>query len=373
MLKAVCLENEVKIFLKNTVSDVKNKEYSKYLNKNRLILIIGILLIIVMFFVSVNAGAAKINFKDVILGILGQADNKTNMILKNMRLPRVISGVVVGFGLGIAGCITQNVLRNPLASPSTLGITNAAAFGANFSIIFLNSAKVLTSEKGNVQVASPYSIIFWALFFSLSTAALIVFMAKRFDFSPASIILSGVAISSLFAAATMIVQYFAQDSMQVASVVFWTFGDLGRASWQGVYILSVIVVISFIYFYLNKWEYNAMDAGDDVAKSLGVNTNRVRTLGMFFSSLITAVSISFLGIIGFVGLIAPQIMFRVIGNNKKFLIPAAGVMGSLILLVSDTFARTILNPRILPVGAVTSFLGAPLFMYILIKTKRRGI
>ena len=130
MLKAVCLENEVKIFLKNTVSDVKNKEYSKYLNRNRLILIIGILLIIVMFFVSVNAGAAKINFKDVILGILGQADNKTNMILKNMRLPRVISGVVVGFGLGIAGCITQNVLRNPLASPSTLGITNAAAFGA---------------------------------------------------------------------------------------------------------------------------------------------------------------------------------------------------------------------------------------------------
>ena len=195
---------------------------------------------------------------------------------------------------------------------------------------------------------------------------LILVLARLRGFSPESVVLSGVAFGSLFAAGSTLVQYFAED-IQVAAMVFWTFGDLGRISWQEVVILSLITTFGYFYFLFHRWDYNALDSGEDSAKGLGVNVDQIRFRSMLVASLVTAVAVSFMGIIGFVGLIAPQMMRRVLGVDHRFLIPASAITGAALLLFADTLARTIISPVVLPVGAITSFFGAPLFLLILAK------
>lgn len=205
---------------------------------------------------------------------------------------------------------------------------------------------------------------------SIVATIIILVLAKFRNFLPEAIVLAGVALGSLFSAATTIIQYFAQD-VQIAAAVFWSFGDLGRVSWSELIILSFVIGVSLIYFMIRRWDYNALDSGEESAKSLGVNVERVRFESMFISSLITAVCVSFLGIIGFVGLIGPQIMRRIIGGDHRHLIPAAALMGANLILLSDTLARTIISPVVLPVGAITSFLGAPMFLYLLIRGSKK--
>ena len=255
----------------------------------------------------------------------------------------------------------------PLASPATLGISNAAAFGANVAIILLGAGNVLSTGVGKVAISNPYIVTIMALGFALGATGFILALSMLRRFSPESIILAGVAISSLFAAGTMIIQYFAKDTTSVAAVVFWTFGDLGRVCGHEIRIMSAVIALCLIYFIFHKWEYNAIDAGEDSAKSLGVNIERIRLTSMFAAALIAAVCVSFLGMIAFVGLVAPQITKRIIGNDNRFLIIGSAFMGILILLLSDTLARVVLNPQTLPVGAVTAFLGGPMFLYLLIK------
>lgn len=322
---------------------------------------------IIMAFGAINAGAAKLEAAQIIKALAGVGDDKASMVVKGIRLPRVVSGILSGTGLAVAGCVMQNNLRNPLASPSTLGISNAAAFGANVAIILFGAGSVLSTGVGEVVISNPYSVTVVALIFSLLATAVILGLSKLRRFSPESIVLSGVALSSLFSAGTMIIQYFAADTTKVAAVIFWTFGDLGRASWKEISIMSVVVTVSILYFTARRWDYNAIDGGEETAKSLGVDIDRVRLEGMFVSSVVSAVCVSFLGMIGFVGLVAPHIAKRILGNDKRFLIPGSALMGALILLLSDTMARVLLSPRTLPVGAVTSFLGAPLFLYLLMK------
>jgi iron complex transport system permease protein len=290
----------------------------------------------------------------------------SDIIVWNIRLPRVIAGIVAGAGLAVAGCVMQTCLRNPLASPSTLGISNAAAFGANLAIVFFGAGTIHSNTNDAVFINNPYSVTLSAFAFSMLAMMLILFMARLRGFSPESVVLAGVAFGSLFSAGSTLIQYFAQD-VQVAAMVFWTFGDLGRVSWQEVAILSALVVVALLYFLLHRWDYNALENGEDTARSLGVNVDGIRFGGLLAASLITAVSVSFMGIIGFVGLISPQIMRRVLGNDHRFLIPASAVVGAALLLFSDTLARTMISPIVLPVGAITSFFGAPLFLFLLAK------
>jgi len=345
----------------------ENSLYQKHIIRKKLIIMILFIATIVAFFLAINAGASNIKPKDVILAIFGLGDVKSISIVRNIRMPRVLSGILAGAGLSVAGCIMQNNLRNPLASPSTLGVSSAAAFGANVAIILLGAGSIVSTGLGEIQISNPYIVTICAMFFSLISTLLIITLAKIGFFSTQSIILAGASLSALFSAGTMIIQYFSGDTTKVAAVIFWTFGDLGRTSWNEITIMSFLIIIAMAYFIFRRWDYNALDAGDGTAKSLGVNVEKTRLGGMLIASIITSVTVSFLGIISFIGLICPQITKRLIGSDNRYLIPASAIMGSLILLVSDTLARTIIAPQILPVGAVTSFLGAPLFLYFLIK------
>jgi len=326
-----------------------------------------VILTIALAVIAINAGAANTNPLQVLRVLLGMETTGTSsIVIWNIRLPRVIAGIVAGAGLGVAGCVMQTNLRNPLASPSTLGISNAAAFGANLGIVLFGAGTVQSNTHDAVFIENPYIVTLSAFAFSILAMMMILALARLRGFSPESVVLSGVAFGSLFTAGSTLLQYFAED-VQVAAMVFWTFGDLGRISWQEVAILAAVIATAFIYFQFQRWNYNALDSGEDAAKSLGVHVERVRFGAMFAASLVTAVAVSFMGIIGFIGLIAPQMMRRVLGVDHRFLIPASAASGAALLLFSDTLARTMISPVILPVGAITSFFGAPLFLFLLAK------
>ena len=219
---------------------------------------------------------------------------------------------------------------------------------------------------GAAAVSHPYVVTGCAFACSLGAVALILTLSKLRGFSPESVVLAGTALGSLFTAGTTILQYFG-DETGIAAALFWTFGDLGRVSWGENGVMAVVVGAALVYFLFTRWDYNALANGEELARSLGVNAGRVRLLGLLLSSLLTAVTVAFLGMIGFIGLIAPQIMKRVGGSDHRFLIPASALLGAAVLLLADTAARSVISPVVLPVGAVTSLLGAPLFFYLLLR------
>ncbi|AIS52896.1 ABC-type Fe3+-siderophore transport system, permease component [Thermoanaerobacter kivui] len=344
------------------------ESYNRYIKRKVFIILLTALLTLILSIYAINAGSAGLSVYDVIKTLLGQGEERFRIIIWNIRMPRILSAIVAGIGLSVAGCVTQSILRNPLASPFTLGISQGAAFGAAVAIIVFGAGS--TTNPDSVIINNPYLVVFFAFLGSMGSTIVVLMLAKRFRVTPEAMVLAGVALGSLFSAGTTILQYFADD-VKLASVVFWTFGDIGRASWKELGIMSAVIGISLIYFMFNRWNYNALDSGEETAKGLGVDVEKVRLLGMFMASLIASVITSFVGIIGFIGLIGPHIMRRLIGGDHRFLIPASSVIGGLILLASDTLGRTIISPIVLPVGAITSFLGAPVFLYVLSRGYRR--
>jgi len=346
-------------------------DYRRYIGvKITLVCLTGGLLALALV-ISISLGAANIPVADVARTLMGWAVSKRfDVIVWNIRLPQALASVVAGAGLSVAGAVMQSVLRNSLGSPLTLGISHAAAFGAAFAVMILGGGIMGSSNTGAVNVTHPYLTTGIAFAFSLGTAAIIVSMSRLRGSSPEIMILTGVALNALFTAGTMFLQFFADD-VQLAAMVFWTFGDTARASWSELGLMTVVTVATSVYFLLNGWNYNAIDAGDETAKGLGVRVDRVRFVGMLLASMLTAVIIAFLGIIGFVGLVVPHMVRRVIGSDHRFLLPCTILAGGLLLLASDTAARLILAPHMLPVSVLTAFMCAPVFIYLIIRGQRR--
>ena len=354
-----------------TAADSFREPYASYTRRKAAVIAGVAAATIVLGIFSMTLGSAGVSPLDVLKALLGKADQRTAQIVLHIRLVRVLAAVVAGAGLSLAGCVMQSVLLNPLASDYTLGVSQGAAFGAALAIVGMGAGSVQSTGADAVLIRNPYLVTVAAFAGAISATLAILLLARYKGISPEAMILAGIAFGSLFSAGTVITQYFAND-VQVASIVFWTFGDIGRASWQELAIMSAVTVPVAAYFILNRWNYNALQSGDDTAKSLGVNVGRVRMAGMFLASLVTAVAVSFLGIIAFVGLVSPHLMRRIIGGDYRYLVPGSCAMGALLLLASDTLSRTMIAPIVLPVGAITSFMGAPLFLYLLAKGYRRA-
>ena len=345
----------------------KQKTYQQYIFYKVIVIIILIVVLLAITIFAIHAGSSGISVWDVIKTIFGAGTKQTNSIVFGIRLPRVVTALIAGMALGMVGCVMQSVLRNPLADASTLGVSQGAAFGATVAIICFGAGAQNTASAANaVNISNPYLVTLCA-FIGGAISTLIILGLSRFKkISPQSMILAGVALSALFSGGTTLSQYFADD-VEVAAVVFWTFGDLGRTNWIEILIIACVSIAACIYFMFNRWNYNAFESGGQTAKSLGVNVNVVTYVGMAVCSLVASVVVAFVGIISFVGLLAPHIMRRFIGNDYRFLLPTSALTGAVLLLTADTFGRLIVAPIILPIGAITSFLGAPLFLYLLFK------
>ena len=287
-------------------------------------------------------------------------------IIWNIRIPRVLAAVIAGAGLSVSGLIMQTTLNNAMASPATLGVSNAAVFGAHLSIIAFAGGFLSTGHNlSNYGVgANPYATSVMAFLFSLLSILLILGLCRLRAFSPGVVVLAGIAVGSVWTAATTVLQFYATD-VGLSAAVIWSFGDLGRATYRTDAIMLAVVVLGIGFFSAMSWRYNALLSGEDTAKSMGVHVERLRFWSLLLASMMTAVCVSFLGMIGFVGIICPHVSKKLLGQDHRAALPSAALSGSLLLLLADTFSRSMGNGSALPVGAITSLLGAPFFIAII--------
>ena len=346
-------------------------DYKAHIGRKVSFIISGLICLGLLLIFAISVGAVRIPLMELVPTLLGKTmAGKWDIIIWNIRMPQALTAVVGGAGLAAAGAMMQSILRNPLGSPFTLGISHAAAFGAAVSVMLFDPGIMQSSGSNAVKVINPFGTTAIAFVASLIATGVIIGISRLRSASPEVMVLTGVALGSLFTAGTMFLQYFADD-VELAAMVFWTFGDVGRADWNELGLMTVVLIALVIYGFANRWNYNAIDAGDETAKGLGIRVERVRLVGMLAASFMTAIVVAFLGIIGFVGLVCPHMVRRLIGDDYRFLLPATCVVGGLLLLAADTAARLIMAPHILPVSILTSFLGAPVFIYLIIRGYRR--
>lgn len=346
--------------------------YRQYIRRKWIVLIVMVILTAAAGLMSLMAGSAGLSLKDVVLGVLRLGNKQTNTIIWNVRMPRIGAAIVVGTALAMCGCIMQNVLRNPLASASTLGVSQGASFGAAVSIIWLGAGSQLNTGSANaaaLTISNPMLVTICAFVGGLATTIVILCLSRIRGTTPSVMILAGVAISAMFSGGTTLVQYFADDVM-VATVVHWTFGNLGRAGWNEIYLIGALSFAAFLFFFYHRWDYNAMEGGIHTAKSLGVAVDYLIPMSMAVCALISSVSVAFVGCINFIGLIAAHIMRRFVGNDFRFLIPCTALGGAVLLLTADIACRTLVMPTVLPIGALTSFVGGPLFLWLIMRRRK---
>lgn len=347
-----------------TGSEVK-EQYQKFIGRKVAFILFSLFLLVLIFGISASLGSADITIWEAYAAFLHRFFPNhfhttwlAETCVWDLRLPRIFLGIMAGIALAIAGTVMQGILRNPLASPYTLGISAGAGFGASLAII-----------AGAGFVGGEYLIIGNAFIFALLCSFIIIGLAGRRGATPETMILAGIAILYIFSAATTLLQYFGEEEAVVQSV-FWMVGNLDRASWHKVTISGIMLACCIPLLMIKSWDLNVLAAGDEVAKSIGVDVKRVRIFTISIASLMVASIVCFTGTIGFIGLVAPHITRMVIGGDNRFLLPASGVVGAVLLVAADTFARRIIAPVIIPVGVVTACMGGPLLLYLIMKRRR---
>lgn len=348
------------------------KDYHVHQRKKAWILVLFLVLLLLLFVLGLSIGSSGLSFWESMKALFGIGEERAVRIVQKIRLPRVLSGLFAGMGLALSGLILQSCLDNPMASPATLGVSDASVLGANLGILLLSGGYLATKDGAGWNSYNPYAVSSFAFLFALGSTLLILLLSKIRNFEPSTMILSGIALSFLYKAIVTLIQYFATD-VQLTAAVYWSFGDLSRSSLWDSLIMGGVVLPSFLIFFLFAWRLNALSLGEKQAKSLGVKTGPLRLLLLSLASLMTATCIAFLGVIGFVGLIAPHVMRKILGNDHRYLIPGSALFGAILLLASDTLARLIMNGITLPVGAVTSLLGAPFFLYLVFAERKERV
>ena len=358
----------------NTVNPIETKKKDLKKAEARLRLkkilfpVCGFLLLTVLGILSASYGAASITAWDVVKSVAAKLLPCSGMkstpladtIVWSLRLPRIGMAVVAGAGFAVSGVAMQGIMRNPLVSPFTVGISSGAGFGASLAIV-----------TGMGVIGSGHTLIICnAFFFAVLSACLVYGVARIRGISPETLILSGIALMYLFSAATSMLQYVATEH-QLQGVVFWLFGSLSSATWKNCAMTMIVLAAAMPFLIRYSWDLNVLATGDEVALSLGVNANRVRVVIMLCATLVTATIICFTGIIGFVCLVAPHITRMIIGSDHRILVPFAAIVGALLLLAADTVGRTIMVPAEIPVGIIMAFIGVPMFLYLLVTKRRR--
>ena len=331
--------------------------YNRITGKKVLYMVALSVAIVLCFAVNLATGSSGMTLTELVSTLAGNPpDPATAIVVWKIRLPIALMAVIVGAALAVGGCEMQT----PMASPYTLGISSAAAFGAAAGIVLdLNIAAV------------PASLLVTAnsfLFAMLAAALIYTFSAQR-GIGKNIIILFGIALNFSFNALTMFLQYVA-DEDKLQSLVFWTFGSLLKASWDKLAITSAIFAGCFILFYKNSWQLTALNLHDHKAFSLGVDVRKVRRLVIITVSLLIATAVCFVGTIGFIGLVAPHIARGVAGEHQRYLLPVTALVGALLLSVAAIVSKLIIPGTILPVGLITSLIGIPFFMALIFNSRK---
>ena len=288
------------------------------------------------------------------------------MVLLDIRIPRLILAILVGAGLGMSGAILQGLFRNPLIDPGFIGVSSGAAVGALFAIMF--SQFFYFYFDTNI---SNFLLPILAMSGSFITTFIIYRISKsEYKTNIMTMLLAGIAVNALSGSIIGLFINFTSD-LELRSFTFWTLGGLDTADWQVVSIVALFILSSIIFIYSIRNKLDIFMLGDAQAHHLGVNVESLKKKIILFSAIIVGISVAFCGMIGFIGLVTPHLIRLFIGPKHKYLIPGSALLGSIILVISDLISKTIISPAQLPIGVITSLIGAPFFIFLILKQKNK--
>jgi iron complex transport system permease protein len=345
------------------MTDTQNSlDHYRDFTKRKILVIIafsgGIMLLLIA---NIGIGSSMISAGDIFRILFGaEGSGNDRMIVLDVRLPMSLMAIAVGMALGIGGCEMQTILRNPIASPYTLGISSAASFGAAVGLIL---------EVNISLIPGTFIVTFFSFFFTLLSATVIYGFSLQKRIGKNAIILFGVAINFLFNSLTMFLQYIA-DEDELQSLVFWTFGSLLKTNWTKLFAVALALIICFLIFYKNSWKLTALTMDDEKAKSLGVNVCKLRRMVLLLTSVLSAFAVCFVGTIGFIGLIAPHIARLIVGEDQRYFMPLSALIGAFVLSASFAVSKLIIPGVILPIGLITAFIGIPFFIAMILGRKK---
>lgn len=304
---------------------------------------------------SLGIGRYPISPIRVVQTLLGGGNAQEKAVVLKIRLPRIIAATLIGAGLALAGQTMQMIFRNPLVSPDVLGTSTAAGFGASISLLLGLSTLAVTVNAFIFGVASV--VLVWAI------------GSRVKGEQTMGLILIGMVVSSLFSAGTSFIKLIADPNNILPAITYFLMGSLAGCSFQDLHIIAVPMAISFATLLLVSWKLNILSLSEDEARSLGVNTRLLRSVAIGVSTLMTASAVAVSGQIGWVGLIVPHMARRITGSNATYSLPASMLFGATFLVIVDNVSRTATTAEI-PIGILTAFIGAPFFLYLILKENR---
>lgn len=337
--------------------------YGEITDKKYLFLILFALAIVLSFISDIMTGPASLTVGDVLRTIFARSSSPQSMqvIVWTFRLPVALMALVVGAALGVAGAEMQTIIDNPLASPYTLGVSAAAGFGAALAIVL---------GVGILPLGEMLLIPVNAFVCSFLCCMLLYFIARVKRASSETMILAGIALLFMFNAMLALLEYLSTAD-QVQAIVFWLFGSLTKADWLKFGVTASVLLIALPFLAANAWELTALRLGDDRAKSLGIDVERLRLKTLVMISVLTAMAVCFVGTIGFIGLVAPHIARMLVGEDQRFFMPCSALGGALLLSAASLASKLVSPGAVFPVGIATSLLGIPFFLWLIL-SKRRG-
>jgi iron complex transport system permease protein len=324
------------------------------------VLLVGVILAMVL---DLATGASTLSLDDLVSGLVAPENltPRARVILFDLRLPLALMAAVVGAALSLAGAEMQTILNNPLASPFTLGVSSAASLGAALALVL---------GLGLPGVPADWIISANAFLFAFGSVLLLQGLTRVRGAGVETLVLLGIAMVFTFNALVALLQYVAsQEALQ--QLVFWSMGSLGRADWQKLAVLTLVVALVLPFSLRASWAMTALRLGEDRARSFGIDVGRLRFAAMLRVSLLAATSVAFVGTIGFIGLVGPHVARLLIGEDHRFFLPASALAGALIMSLASVAAKTLVPGTVMPVGIVTSLVGLPVFLALILAGRGR--
>lgn len=339
--------------------------YAALTARRYLALAAAMALLLATFAVDVATGPGMYPLSMVLETLLdpGAHGAKMKVIVWDYRLPVALTAVIVGALLGLGGALMQTILNNPLAEPFTLGVASAASFGASMAIVL---------GLGLVPVAGGLLITMNAFLFALATCGLLLIATRLKGVGSETMILFGIAIFFTFSALLALMQYMASEN-QIAQIVFWMMGSLGRASWDKIGLGAALLALVIPFALVRTWQLTALRMGEEAARSMGVDVARLRIEMLIAVSLVAATAVAFVGTVGFVGLVGPHIARLLVGEDQRFFVPLSALVGAITLSLTSILSKSITPGLIYPIGIITALIGVPVFVSIILSTRRERL
>lgn len=340
------------------------EDYRHAVRIRGLILLLTLIALSASLVLDLGTGPGRYPLREVVSTLFQReaAPIQLSVVVWDLRFPIALMAVITGIMLALAGGQMQTILNNPLADPFTLGISSAASFGAALGIVL---------GRGVPFVPVQYLVTVNAFIFSFGTSLFLYMFTRLRGVTVETMVLTGIAMLFTFGALLSLLQYGATEN-DLAELTFWMMGSLGKATWGKIYLCTALLVVICPYFASKISPMTALRMGDERARTMGIHVERLRLQMLFFISVLASTSVAFIGTVGFVGLVGPHIARMVLGEDQRYFLPMAGLVGGLLMSLTSILSKTIVPGVIFPIGIITSLVGIPFFLSLILANRKKS-